>query len=292
MRARALALLALALVALGPFGSVQADGEAGVVIQNGDNVQTYCVPFEGDSITGSDLLQAAGLTVEDVGGGSRTVCAIGDTGCHDAGDFASCFCQCQGADCVYWAFFTEKYGQGWIYSSLAYNLLRARDGDLEGWKWGKGNPNSAPAPVPMTFETVCGHAPNGGLALPSPTPTATETQPAPTPTASPPVTTATSTDTTSAAPPASPTAAGAGATATATTASASAVPSVATIPATGVPTPTLPPAPGATVVKPPATGARGSDGGANLGLIAFGVVAGALVLAIGAAVVWRERRGA
>jgi hypothetical protein len=155
---------AAAVALLGGAAVASADGEAGLVIQEGGEVTTYCIAYTGGGITGEELLKRAGLTVEQFGGGGgRAVCAIGGTGCPDASSFSSCFCECKGGgSCVYWAFFTREYGKGWVYSSLAFNLLKADDGDVHGWKWGAGGPSSAPAPVDVTFEQVCGHAPRGG----------------------------------------------------------------------------------------------------------------------------------
>ena len=119
-----------ALASLGVLSVAHADGEAGLVIQEGDVVTTYCVAFTGDSISGDQLLKQAGHTFDAYGGGSGlAVCSIDGKGCNDAGSFSSCFCQCQGGDCTYWAFFTRAHGRGWVYSALAFNLLKAKDGD-------------------------------------------------------------------------------------------------------------------------------------------------------------------
>ena len=145
----------------GAAGAFADGGEAGLVIQNGDGtVDTFCIAFTGDGITGDRLLESAGVTVVNWGG---LVCAIGaDEGCFEPRSVSSCTCQCKGgADCTYWAFFTQKYGQGWVYASIGYQGQKAKDGDLQGWKWGKGGPQSAPAPKAITFEQVCGHAPSG-----------------------------------------------------------------------------------------------------------------------------------
>lgn len=172
----AMVLGALAALVAG-LSAAAADGEVGLVVQEGGQATTYCIAYTGDGITGEELLARAGLTVGQFGGSSRTVCSIGDTGCSDASSFTSCFCQCQRGDCVYWAFFTREYGKSWVYSSLAFNLLKAADGDLHGWKWGAGGPSSAPAPVDITFEQVCGHAPQGGpqaVQVATPTPVAVQ----------------------------------------------------------------------------------------------------------------------
>ncbi|MBI5947832.1 MAG: hypothetical protein HY875_06830 [Chloroflexi bacterium] len=141
-------------------GAAFADGgEAGLVIQNGDGtIDTYCVAFSGDGITGDRLLAQAGVTVVSWGG---LVCAIGESeGCFQPNSVSSCTCQCKGgADCTYWAFFTQRYGQAWVYASIGYQGQKAKDGDLQGWKWGKGGLQSAPAPQAITFEQVCGHPP-------------------------------------------------------------------------------------------------------------------------------------
>ena len=120
-------------------GQARADGEVGLVVENAGVATTYCIAYSGDGITGEELLRRAGYSIEQFGGsGGRTVCAIGETGCKDASSFTSCFCQCQGANCVYWAFFTREYGKNWVYSALAFNLLKAADGDVHGWRWGAG----------------------------------------------------------------------------------------------------------------------------------------------------------
>lgn len=176
---RLMGLVAALVAAFAVAGVARADGEAGLVIQNGDQVTTYCIAFTGDGITGQEMLKKAGISIEAYGGGSGlAVCALGATGCSDSSSFSSCFCQCQGGDCTYWAFFTRQSGKNWVYSSLAFNLLKAKDGDVHGWKWGRGGPNSAPAPQDITFNQICGHDPRGGVA-PTPTlvPTASSAPP-------------------------------------------------------------------------------------------------------------------
>lgn len=267
----------LAIVAAWP-AAARADGEVGLVVENAGVATTYCIAYSGDGITGEELVRRAGYSIEQFGGsGGRTVCAIGETGCKDASSFSSCFCQCQGANCVYWAFFTREYGKNWVYSALAFNLVKADDGDVHGWRWGAGGPNSAPAPVDLTFEQVCGHTPRGGVA-----PTATA-EPA---TAVPVITLV----------PASP-----------SPAVTAAEQPPATVPATQtVPTVTVTiaggPTPGGgaiTLVRgetPIATGASvpaedDNDGGGSAGIVAFGAIAGLLMAATAGALVWRGRRG-
>lgn len=279
MLTRGRVLFAALLCALVP-ALAHADGEAGLVVDYGNGqVDTFCIAFSGDSITGDQLLARAGLDVNQFSG---LVCAIGGTGCQHSGTFDSCTCQCRSgsADCTYWGFFTARYGAPFIYSALGFRSQRARDGEIHAWKWGRGSPNSAPAPAPIAFETICGHPPlSRATATPLPA-TATPVPPTPTP-------------------------AGPGATATAPatlTATATVVPSpfdasatvVSTAPA-GSPAATLV-SPGLTVgasVTPAATPAPADDGPGSDGppvatLAGFGAVVAVLVGAI-VAVAWRRR---
>lgn len=275
---RLIAALAAA-AALAPFAA-RADGEAGLVIQVGDQVTTYCVPFTGDSISGERLLAASGLPIEQFGGSSgRAVCAIGQVGCFNPSSFDSCFCQCKGNDCTYWAFFTRAYGKGWVYSSVGISLARAKDGEVHAWKWGRGGTSSAPAPADITFEQICGHPPRGGAAPtplpPTPTP-APALQPSPTAGAAPPA----SPVATSAASPEAP---GATMTLAPSPAATAAVTLVPQSPAAASPA-----APGP---APAAADDRGDGGSAAARLAAFAILAGALLAAIGGAAAWRARRG-
>jgi hypothetical protein len=269
--ARAAAVV-LALAGLGQ-AHASADGEAGLVIQDGDIVRTFCIPFTGDAITGDGLLKAAGVQLEQFGGtGGGVVCAIDGVGCFDASSFDSCWCQCaSGTNCTYWAFFTQRYGANWAYSAVAYTGTRTRDGDLQGWKWGRGGSQSAPAPAPSTFEQICGHAPRGGIE-PTATLAAVTAAPAATATSAPsPAPPGTSPDTTAATAPVT------------ATSAPSPLPSEAITVGRASP---------AASVAPPASGGPAvGDGGSSRGPLAFGAVAAVLVLAIGGAALWRRRRG-
>lgn len=278
---RRLALLAAVLIAFAATTAIaSADGEAGLVIQEGDTVITYCIPFAGDSATGEALLSSAGIEVEQFGGSSgRAVCALDDTGCFDNGSFESCFCQCQGGECTYWAFFTQRYGGAWVYSALAFNLVRGRDGDVHGWKWGRGSQQSAPSPAPITFEQICGHAPRGGVTVPAVTATATPMPMAaasPTPT----VSSGGATPGSNGDPTATPTTPGAPAASATQTSAPPRV--VITI---GAPTP----APGVPAAGEPESG---DPGGIPAGVVAFAGVAVVLASATGLALYRRRARGA
>lgn len=279
-RSRRIAVLATAFVlALLTVATASADGEAGLVLQDGDAVTTYCVAFEGDGIRGDDLLRAAGHTFDAYGGGSGlAVCSIDDRGCQDAGSFSSCFCECQGGNCTYWAFFTRSHPGDWVYSVRAFNLLEAQDGDVHGWKWGRGSLSTAPAPRDVTFEQICGHAPRGGAEPPTPTsappPTAAQTTlPLVTPSLTAPATGTTTTTSPGPSP------------------AASQQPTGALVTITNVASPTSGPSPTPGV---PEAGedADGDSGSSSRGpLVAFGLISAVLVALLGGGLVWRSRHG-
>ena len=271
--ARAAALALATVVAFAAAASAAADGEAGLVVQHGDGtVETFCIAFTGNGINGDDLLRRAGVTFEQLSG---LVCAVGpdpSEGCRGATSLESCTCRCRpgSSECVYWSYFTRRYGQSWVYSAVGFTGQVSRDGELQAWRWGKGGPTSAPAPVDVTFEQVCGHPP--GLAAATAAATAVTVLPTPTN-------------------PAVPTVPG---TAPGTTATAATQP-IVTLTRPPDATVTLKPAPAAetTAIPGSTTAAPGTAGDTRDGpssLLAFGVVAGFLVAAAAAALAWRAHR--
>jgi hypothetical protein len=145
-------MLLVGALLLAPWQAAVAESpiQVGVVIQESDDrVQSYCVTLTEPNPTGYDALVATGLPVgaavslQGVG-----VCQIGDTGCPTG----NCFCQCQGAACSYWAYSYMSDG-AWLTSSVGAGGRRVSQGDVEGWRWGPGDPPSL-----MTFEQICADA--------------------------------------------------------------------------------------------------------------------------------------
>jgi hypothetical protein len=180
-------------------------GKAGLVIQYADGrTETRCVTFEGEEVTGADLLTFSGLDliVDASSGMGITVCQIEGEGCNHPAE--PCFCQCMGGgECAYWNYFYRDPGATeWTYSALGPILHRIENGSLEGWVWGNGH---TPPTDEITFETICAPstttptgtaepptpsavpaaaAPTEGLSptvAPSPTPKATAPAPSPSP---------------------------------------------------------------------------------------------------------------
>jgi len=169
-----------------------APNRVALVVRFGDgSVHTKCVEFNEAQITGLDALTRSGLSViYQASGSSATVCKIQNDGCNYPGQ--PCFCQCAGgASCVYWSYW--HLNGAWQYSQLGASSYMVSNGDVEGWVWGAGSPNSAPQPPLVEFNSIC--VPQT-TATPTPSPlppTATPTHtPLPTtaPTAAPSVTSA------------------------------------------------------------------------------------------------------
>ncbi len=159
-----------------------AQSRAGLVVQFGDgSVRSYCIAFEGESITGFDLLLKSGLnvTAEGFGGMGGLVCKIEGEGCDYPGE--ACVCKSYGPQGVYWSYHHLREGK-WKTSSMGAGGYRVRNGEVDGWAWSAGK-----APVVRTFDQLCGAA--------EPKPTDTPVPPTATPRPQPTNTPKPSTDT-------------------------------------------------------------------------------------------------
>lgn len=199
MSGKQIALLSLLLMSL-LSGLVLAEepNRAGLVILFGDGrVETRCVTFEGEQISGADLLAQSGLevVVDTSSGLGISVCQIEGEGC--AYPTESCFCQCMGRSnrCTYWNYFYREAGEtAWTYSALGAALRKVRPGSVEAWVWGDGH---TPPAESLTFEAICAPPPATVTATSEPTlavPTsvaATPTRIPPSPTVRPPTPTLT-----------------------------------------------------------------------------------------------------
>ncbi|MCD6289971.1 MAG: hypothetical protein J7M34_05655, partial [Anaerolineae bacterium] len=165
-----IALLGLIFLAAAlPSVPASADGpnRVGLVVQFPDHVFTTCITFNESKISGYDVLARSGLELSIDASSSYgvAVCGINGVGCSFPAE--DCFCQCQGAHCVYWSYWHLKNGQ-WEYSQLGASNYFVQDGDVEGWYWGEGELNMTANPPPVfTFDALC--------APPTPTPTSTPT---------------------------------------------------------------------------------------------------------------------
>lgn len=141
------------LAYLPPQLAAQSDNRAALVVNmGGGNVQTKCVSFPEEQITGYDLLQRSGLgLVVEVQGAGALVCSIDGIGCPAE----NCLCQCAGgSDCVYWSYW-HKIGGNWQYSAGGSSSYPIKNGMVDGWSWGPGASNQANPPPNVAFEEVC-----------------------------------------------------------------------------------------------------------------------------------------
>ena len=188
-----LGCLLFLLATVGLRGAAVADesSQAGLVVQFADGrVETRCVTFEEEEITGADLLLTySGLEaiIDASSGMGITVCQLEGEGCAHPSE--ACFCQCMGGgDCAYWNYFYREPGSSeWTYSALGAVLRKVRHGSVEAWVWGDG---TTPPTFEGTFESICAAptaAPTATVELaaspepPTATPTTTATRPASTP---------------------------------------------------------------------------------------------------------------
>ncbi len=157
-----LVCLALLLAILWAGGAgAQEPNHAGLVVVHEDGVIQKCVAFSEEYISGYDVLERSGLALIPMAGGALgiSICSIDHHGCNYPAE--DCFCRCQGTPCVYWSYWHLVNGE-WQYSSLGAASYRVRNGDVEGWVWGKGEyarPGQQP-PV-VRFEDICNAAPSG-----------------------------------------------------------------------------------------------------------------------------------
>ncbi len=148
--------VALAAILLLPH-TVQAQDEhhAGLVVMYGDGrIEQQCVAFGEESISGYELLQRAGLTLNvEAGAIGAAVCAINGEGCSYPAE--SCFCRCQSSPCVYWSYWRRQPNGDWRYQVLGAANSQVRDGAVEGWRWAAGPVDAIQPPPQVQFDQLC-----------------------------------------------------------------------------------------------------------------------------------------
>lgn len=192
-----LALLSFMLLARQALSAQTVNRAAVVVVFGNGNSQKHCVEFSEDELSGLDLLERAGFnpSVDASNAMGVAICKIGRNGCNYPNQ--NCFCECQGAECVYWSYWIGDAGGNWKYSGMGTSNRLVRNGDIDGWVWGVGTTSGASPPPAITFEQVCGaqtgNATPTETATTSPTETPTVTTVPPTATTAPPTATLTAT---------------------------------------------------------------------------------------------------
>ncbi|MCH7697398.1 MAG: hypothetical protein IH865_00465 [Chloroflexi bacterium] len=130
-------LLIGAIVGVGATSGQEPNHASLVVVYPDGRVETMCVEFDEETISGAELLRRSGLSVvfSGAGGFGEGVCRIDDTGCSDPGN---CFCQCSGGDCAYWSYFALNDDREWQFQQIGASQRTLRDGDVDAWIWGSG----------------------------------------------------------------------------------------------------------------------------------------------------------
>jgi len=142
------AVILIAAVVIDP-GTAHAAGSsrAGLIVAHGDGRIAYAlVTFDGESISGADLVQRSGLPVTEVafGGLGVAVCSIDTTGC-DIGECRRRLCQGPKRDDPYWQYFIESGSGSWQVAALGISGDSVPDGGVRALIWSAGTPQF-PAP--------------------------------------------------------------------------------------------------------------------------------------------------
>jgi len=111
-----------------------------------------CVEFEGETISGYDLLANSGLQLaaKYSPGMGNAVCGIEGQGCPTD----NCFCK----QPDYWSYWHFENGE-WGYSAVGADVYEVSAGMVDGWAWG------SLSPAQVTFDQVCGE--NAEVFLPA-----------------------------------------------------------------------------------------------------------------------------
>jgi hypothetical protein len=157
-----------------------APNKVGLVVSHDGKVIKKCIEFSEPEISGLAVLERSGLDLNysAYSGMGAGVCRIDNVGC--TAPQQDCFCQCQGTPCLYWSYWHLTNGS-WEYSNLGASNYSVSHGDMQGWMWGEGTPESAGEPPLATFKEICGELaeeePDTPPAQPTDTPTAGSTDP-------------------------------------------------------------------------------------------------------------------
>src|SRR6476620_4656660 len=163
-----LAAVILITVAFLDPGTTTATGSsrAGLIVAHGDGRMAYAlVTFDGESISGADLVERSGLPVTEVsfGGLGVAVCSIDTTGC-DIGECRKRLCKGPQRDDAYWQYFVESGSGSWQVAALGISGDSVPDGGVRALIWSAGTP---PFPAPSIEDMAMTSGPVGetGVAL-------------------------------------------------------------------------------------------------------------------------------
>jgi hypothetical protein len=122
----------------------EGEREAGLVIDDGEQVRTFCVRFDEDELDGEELMLRTDLELEVARFGAlgAAVCAIDGVGCPAAD------CHCTAA---YWSYWQGSDAVAWSSSPVGASSRTVRDGDRDARVWGDGRRG----PPALSTEEIC-----------------------------------------------------------------------------------------------------------------------------------------
>jgi hypothetical protein len=159
-------ILIAALVIAPETTGAAGSSRAGLIVAHGDGRLAYAlVTFDGDSITGADLVERSGLSVTEVnfGGLGVAVCSIDATGCN-IGECRKRLCQGPKPDDPYWQYFIESGSGAWQVAALGISGDSVPDGGVRALIWSAGTPQF-PAPSIDDLAAKSGPVGETGVAL-------------------------------------------------------------------------------------------------------------------------------
>ncbi len=133
----ALVLLLLLVVGIpSTSGAAQAAqvNSAGLVIKHGDgSVLYFFVQFHEPEITGTQLLERAGVSIDvtPYAGIGEAICRIDGEGCPAT----DCFCKSFANPAVYWRYHKLGPDGSWVFLPSGPDAREVHDGDIDGWSW-------------------------------------------------------------------------------------------------------------------------------------------------------------
>jgi hypothetical protein len=147
----AAALASMAAIVLGSTDLAAGDAQsrAGLVIRyDDDRVERMCVVFDEPSISGLELLERSDVPfLAERSALGSAICKVGERGCDHPDE--DCWCDYP----TFWGYWSRDSDDDvWTFSELGASDRDVKDGDLNGWSWGK---DGKPAPPADGFADVC-----------------------------------------------------------------------------------------------------------------------------------------
>lgn len=150
----ALAAVCVLFLSLVTTSSAESSNQAGLIIDYGDgSISWVWVPFDGETISMTDMLESSDLDVVTVGFGGMgdAICQIETTGCPPS-ECRSRMCQSKSSD-PFWRLMKLE-GDSWQMVSTGADGTNVQDGEVVAMSWSSEMPN---LPI-VSVDDVATHA--------------------------------------------------------------------------------------------------------------------------------------